>query len=350
LICSPRFWKLRLTPEIHSSVALTVRKTMPKITIIIPAYNSAAFIGEALRSVFNQTYTDFEVVIVNDGSTDDIRGALEPYIDRVRYFRQENQGPAQARNRAIEEAGGEYIAFLDADDLWEPEKLAKQIREFERNPELGMIITENSLFDERGIFRHTVGKREYLMKGDIPQNIFLKSGVVTPTVMVRREVLDQVGVFEQQLRIAEDDNLWIRIAANYPVALIDEPLVKVRDHRNRTMRVTPNLSEYVGENVRLLTTKYGDAVRRRIEPVVPEKLYLMRFTSGYRHFEQQNYREARRAFRKALEYRRFSPKLYAYLAATCLPAPLIRFIQLIKRKGLPSSFSTPKWFRSEDPK
>ena len=322
---------------------------MPMVTVIIPTYNSARFIGEALESVFAQTYADFDVIIVDDGSTDDTRQAIEPYRDRLTYIEQENGGPANARNRAIREASGKYIAFLDADDLWEPEKLASQVNAFENNPNLGMVITENSLFDGRGTFRQKVGKKNYLMKGDIVRNIFLESGVVTPTVMVRKDVLEAVGPFEECLRIAEDDNLWIRIAANYGVELVDKSLVRVRDHRDRTMRMTPNVSDYVGENVRLLTTKYGEAVRRRIEPAVPYKLFLMQFKLGYRRFENQDYAGARRAFLRAVKHRMWNPKAYLYLLASCLPASVIRSMQFLKRKCLPSTFSTPKWFRSQEP-
>jgi glycosyltransferase involved in cell wall biosynthesis len=168
---------------------------MTEISVIIPVYNSSEYILEALDSVFAQSFKDFEVIVVDDGSTDDTRQKIQNYSHKIRYFYQENGGPSKARNLGIRESTGKYIAFLDADDVWLPSKLEKQIAEFKKNPDLGMVITENSLFDERGVYRATVGKSNYLMQGDLVTNIFLRSGVVTPTVMVRREVFDKIGFF-----------------------------------------------------------------------------------------------------------------------------------------------------------
>jgi hypothetical protein len=207
-----------------------------------------------------------------------------------------------------------------------------------------MVITENSLFDEGGIYRTTVGKGNYLMRGDIVTNIFLRSGVVTPTVIVRREVFDKVGPFEESLRIAEDDNMWIRIASSYPVALIDEPLAKIRDHQMRTMRVNQNYIVYTRASVEMLLNKYDHRLSDKIRKLVPKKFYRGNFAIGYRHFEREEYSQARKAFREALRYDKMHLKPYVYLIMSVIPKKIIRIIRIAKRKFLPG-VGRPKWTR-----
>jgi len=317
---------------------------MPEVSVIIPAYNSSRYIAEALDSVFEQTFKDFEVIVVDDGSTDDTRRIIENYPHQIKYFYQENGGPAKARNLGIRKSEGKYIAFLDADDLWLASKLEKQVAEFEKNPELGMVITENCLFDDAGVYRDVVGKSNYLMHGDLVTNIFLKSGVVTPTVMVRRDVFGEIGLFEETLRIGEDDNMWIRIAFHYPVGFVDEPLAKIRDHQMRTMRVNQNYAVYTRASVEMLLNKYDRRLGDKIRKLVPRKFYQGNFGIGYRHFEQEEYAEARKAFREALKYDRWHLKAYAYILMTMVPKRIIRFLRTAKRKLLPG-VGGPKWTR-----
>ena len=113
---------------------------MPQVSVVIPTYKRAQFLDEVLQSAFNQTFKDFEVIVVNDGSTDQTKQLLEEYGDKIRYIFQENSGPAKSRNRGIKESLGKYIAFLDADDVWFPLKLEKQIRMFRECPELAMVF------------------------------------------------------------------------------------------------------------------------------------------------------------------------------------------------------------------
>ena len=124
---------------------------MPRVSIIIPVYNGDRFIIEAINSVLRQTYQDYEMIVVDDGSTDRTRQVLEPYRDKIRYFYQENQGSAVARNLVIQEAQGELIAFLDADDFWLlPEKLAEQVNCFEQNSSLGSVHTGWQIVNHKG--------------------------------------------------------------------------------------------------------------------------------------------------------------------------------------------------------
>jgi glycosyltransferase involved in cell wall biosynthesis len=306
---------------------------MPEVSVVIPAYNSAQFLGEALQSVFEQTFKDYEIIVVDDGSTDQTRKVVDRYKDRVRYVFQENGGPAKAKNRGIRDCLGEYIAFLDADDVWLPLKLEKQVSMFRQNPELAMVFTENAVFNRSCTYVTSMGKRKRLMQGDVARNIFLRSGVVTPTVMVRKVVFDKIGLFEEELRVAEDDNMWVRIAANFKVALIDEPLVKVRAHPHRATADKEKLFESVQTNIQLLSNRY-EGVKEKIEDVIPQKISQVHFSLGYHHFENQRYKEARKAFARGIHCYLWNWRNHVYFLFSLLPENVTLGIKWLKRKIL----------------
>lgn len=319
----------------------------PIVSVIIPTFNYGKFIGEALKSVFEQTLQDFEIIVVDDGSTDNTKEIVQSYGSKVRYFHQAQQGPAAARNKGIRESRGEFVAFLDADDVWLPTKLEKQVNLFRRNSKLGMVLTDNFLFDESGIYRDYVNKKGYLLEGDVVANILINSGVVTPTVMVRREVFDRVGLFEENLYIAEDDNMWIRIAVEYDVDIVDESLAKIRDHRGRTMRVSDRLIESVEKNIELLLGKYGPRVASRIKPLAARKYNQIYFSQGYGQFEKGNYRQARVLFKKALKANPGDKKTMIYIFATHIPAWTHSILRRIKRIVSREKYSTTIWNRQQ---
>lgn len=304
---------------------------MPLVSVVIPAYNAGPFLGEALDSVFAQGYADLEVIVVDDGSTDNTREVAESYGDRIRYIRQDNAGASAARNRGIREAKGDFVAFLDADDLWVPSKLQKQLELFDQRPELGMVITDCIAFGEWGEYVPPGDKRERLMVGDICQNIFLYSGVGTPSVMVRREVFDKVGMFNENLPLAEDDNMWIRIAADYPVELIDEVLVRVRDHANRSTKGIDRLLDAIQANVQALQKEHGHAWER-IAEVYPRKIANLKFAIGTWRLDEGDHKSARQAFREGLQSDPTMHRSRWYLLLTYLPPGLIRTLKGLKRR------------------
>jgi glycosyltransferase involved in cell wall biosynthesis len=307
----------------------------PLVSVIIPTYNSADYIEEALESVFEQTFQDFEIIVIDDGSTDGTGEILKKYGERVKYLFQENGGPASARNRGIRIARGEYIAFLDADDLWVSTKLEKQVSLFHQRKHLGMVTTGACSFDEKGVFGYSTDKRKTLMVGDIARNIFLRSNIGTPTVMVRKEVFDSIGFFEENIRQAEDDNMWIRITAHYDVELIDEALIKIRNHPGRMTLNKSELLKSVQTSIQLLRTKYGDTVKKKIEKAVPIKISHVQFSIGYSHYENGNYREARKAFIKGAYHRIWTWKNPLFFMLTFIPPGLATYLKALRRKLAP---------------
>lgn len=202
----------------------------PAVSVIIPAYNAMAFLPETLDSVLNQTLTDFEIIIVNDGSKDNIVEWATKIIEpRVKLISQKNQGVSQARNTGILKSRGTYIAFLDADDIWEPSKLEKQVKAFESNPELGLVDTQVFMIDQQNNILHMAGssyQEGNVLRRAIEENLVMCGS----SPMIRRQCIEKVGFFDTGLHGTEDWHMWARIAIYYPFKVITEPLVRYRQH------------------------------------------------------------------------------------------------------------------------
>lgn len=214
------------------------RQDGPKVSVIIPTYNRARFIGAAVESVLAQTFTDFEVVLVDDGSTDETPEVVGRYLDdpRVLYIMQNNRGRSQARNRALAVARGAYIAFLDSDDSYLPEKLAKQVAYLDSKPDVDMIYTSATCVDEAGkpLTVQAYNARE---EGDIYNLIafFQPLTITLPTVMVRRAVMDRVGGFDVSMERFEDTDLWRRIAKSHRVGAMPEVTCLLTTHDDNSL-------------------------------------------------------------------------------------------------------------------
>lgn len=208
----------------------------PRISVVIPTYNRQDYVVEAIESVLAQTYRKFEVIVVDDGSTDDTAARLQPYLDRVAYIRQENRGVAAARNAGIQLAQGELICFLDSDDLWSPDKLSLQIEYADADPQCALISTDLDGFDATG---KPCGRRKSAMYkihngSGVAEHLLFENWIQTSTVMVRKECLDQVGGFDEDVgQFGEDWLLWMRIASKFPIYFIPEALVGYRFHPGR---------------------------------------------------------------------------------------------------------------------
>ena len=197
---------------------------MPNASIIIPVYNGAAYVGRAIDSVLRQTEQDLELIVVDDGSTDGTRDVVAAVSDpRLTFISQANAGPSAARNAGIAASTGPWVGFLDADDWWLPEKLATHLRVGRERPGLGLIHSSVVVFDESEKFLEVLvawadgPTLEPLLFG----NIVVGGG---SSVTIRREVLDEVGWFDANVKYGEDWEMWLRVAARYPFAAIREAL------------------------------------------------------------------------------------------------------------------------------
>ncbi len=215
----------------------------PLISVIIPTYNRAAFVLEAVESVYRQTFQDFELIVVDDGSTDGTAEVLKNYQNHLIYRYQANQGVSSARNLGLQMASGKWVAFLDSDDLWLPRKLETQVRFFSQNPEAVICQTEEIWI--RNGRRVNPQKKHRKFSGDIFDPSLLLCLVSPSAVMIQRDLFDQEGCFDETLPACEDYDLWLRISSRFPVYLIDLPLVVKRGgHPDQLSRATPTLDRY----------------------------------------------------------------------------------------------------------
>ena len=205
---------------------LSENNNEPLVSIIIPFYCHKEWLENALESVFAQTYKKYEVILINDGSNEDISDLLDKYGDKLIYRKQINQGPAAARNLGIGLASGKYIAFEDSDDIWLPSKLEKQIGYMEK---CGADWSHTGFYNwwpESNLLKEVDVSLVY---GDSYMQWFVSVKLATPSVVVKRDAFEKEGLkFPVEHRIGEDGTLFSEISKNHPVALIQEPLVKVR--------------------------------------------------------------------------------------------------------------------------
>ena len=196
---------------------------MPRVSAIIPTYNRKAYVLEAVDSVLEQTYGDYELIVVDDGSEDGTGEALKEYSEKLRYAHQDNNGVSSARNSGLELAEGEFIAFLDSDDLWLPEKLDIQVAWMDKHPEAQICYTDE-IWIRRGV-RVNPRKKHAKYSGEIyPQCLPLC--IISPSsALMRRGLFEEVGTFDPSFPVCEDYDLWLRVAARFPVFFIPQKLI-----------------------------------------------------------------------------------------------------------------------------
>jgi len=222
------------------------RNSAPAVSVIIPAYNATAYICDALESVFAQTCTNFEVIVINDGSpdTDEFERAIAPYRRRIVYLKQENRGPSAARNAGIKYARGEYVAFLDADDAWYPTYLAEQMRILEATPSLDLIYSDLLLYTD-SVSTGIPYMQKCPSKGPVTFESVLQEHCQIPTsnAVARKRAVIEAGLFDEQFWRSEDFDLWLRMAYNGAKMSYQEKLLG--RHRVRSEGLS-------GDNVRML--------------------------------------------------------------------------------------------------
>jgi hypothetical protein len=209
---------------------------MPAVSVIIPAYNQSHYLAEAIQSVLGQTYPDFEIIVVDDGSTDDTPAVAKRFNDpRVRYIYQENRGLSGARNTGIRNSVGEYLTYLDSDDLFSEEKLALLVEELEKNQSIGFVAGQAIPIDENG---RRVGK---IFNSPPPEDIHLlliRNPFHVGSVMLRRSWQEKAGEFDEKLRSYEDWDMWLRLAlAGCSMGWVAQPVSYYRFHSAQMTRI-----------------------------------------------------------------------------------------------------------------
>ena len=200
---------------------------MHEVSVVIPCYNYGRFLGPAIESVLAQTRPAHEILVVDDGSTDDTPEVARRYAGRIRYLRQENGGVSRTRNAGVAQARGEAIAFLDADDWWRPEKLERQVAALAAHPAAGLIHTGSRVFDDRD----QTTLCEFLPPPTLDVHALIRCcSISASSVLIPRRIFETVGLFDEALVGTEDWDMWLRIVASHPVVGVPEVLVEYRSH------------------------------------------------------------------------------------------------------------------------
>lgn len=271
------------------------------VSVVITCQNYGRFIAETLDSICAQTFGNFEVLVVDNQSTDETHAVVARYADRnVRLVvLPERQWQSAARNVAIGLAQGEYVAFVDADDVWSPRKLELQIERLAGSPKEGMVYCDVEDFeDETGIPLRRVSDYSSLPEGDILQQLCLTNFILSPSPVVRRSVLHEVGMWNESVRRCEDWDLWLRIAAKYPVGVVRHALARRRVHRASVMSTEAPL-DYYGE-ARGVIERAVARDPERLGGLQQRALGVLAYGAGRRMLERGNWGGARRMFWRAV--------------------------------------------------
>ena len=323
----------------------------PLISVVIPTFNCEQYILQAITSVMEQTYRHHEIVVVDDGSTDDTQSVLSCLQDKISYVYQNNKGVVAARNLGIQRARGQLVAFLDADDTWDTRKLEHQVQAIQKYPEAGLVFADFHEFDESGVIAqsrfHGWSKARvwYGTHGDpatemafgwIYEDLLTANWIHTSTVLVSKKALAEAGLFDPAFRICQDYDLWLRIARTRPAAYVNRVLCGYR-HRTDGLSGTAEarLLRWNQDTVLVLEKHLRlNAVPRKCMSSVKARLSELYWTLAWHHFHHNRLREARRLFLSGLRYRPFCPKNWLYLAAAVLPPRAIEGIRALRHRQL----------------
>jgi len=310
----------------------------PTITTIIAVFNGGEFVAEAISSALAQSYPQQEVIVVDDGSTDDTPRIVQSF-SKVRYIRQINLGQPAARNNGIRHATGTHIAFLDADDLWAPSKLADQVESLRQRPGCSWSYCgANIMVMRSGRTPHLRPLPLSLPEGDILTRLFLNNFIPSPTPLVRRDALLAVGLFDESpnAHIGEDWDMWLRLAAQYQATFVPKALATVRRHgHNMTARM---------DVMRAFQSECSIAQRASsrnpelLSPLLSNVIERSRVKAIRRFLARGDGHSARTLLRSSALFQTRPGAWLGVSALCCLPPVLLRTMALCRDVALRSSF------------
>ena len=223
----------------------------PKVSVNICCYNGDKYLQPTIDSIFKQTYADFEIVIIDDGSKDKTQQIVRSYHDdRIKYHYQENHGLSYSRNKARSCSRGEYIAIVDQDDIWYPEKLERQVKILDHEPDLGLVYSDANYIDSSGRINGSFFHDLAPQRGNVTKGLLSGNFIPCPTVLLRLGLLKQTGPFREDLRFAEEYELFLRLSLISRFEFINRPLAGYRVHENNTSN---NMKAMYGETISILT-------------------------------------------------------------------------------------------------
>jgi glycosyltransferase involved in cell wall biosynthesis len=286
----------------------------PLVSVIIPTFNRLDLLRETLQSVRSQTFRDFEIIVVDDGSTDGSGEWLKSQED-LRVVSQPNSGIATSRNNGAARARGSWLAFLDHDDLWATDKLEVQVQLIKEDPEVALVATKHVRLGKR--FREPRHPR--WIKGDLLVKAYSESFIHTSSVMIRKDVFEHIGGFPPQYRFADEFHVWLAIARDYPIAYIDRPLVLIRFYESNTSH----------DRVGVRTDTY-DILQKHYDPQrIPRRIYLRTMSDhdisfGRAYLKAGNPAEALKWFARSVQRTPLRPRSWRYYLKCRIGRALLR--------------------------
>jgi glycosyltransferase involved in cell wall biosynthesis len=287
---------------------------LPKISVIIPTYNHGRYVGKAINSVLNQTYKDFEIIVVDDGSTDNTRHLIDTYENQIEYIYQENQGLASARNTGIQASQAKYVAFLDADDWFAKENLEIKVAYMEDHPDAAWVYSDWQYLDDKGnylekgstIFKYAHKK----LTGHLFEELVYNRNFISPcTVALKKKILEEVGYFDPSVICQEDLDLWLRISLRYPAHYIDKVLVYVTALPGSLSR---DFSKWVSGNA-VIVEKLKHLIPRNLKnrEKILDKIIADKHTFlGRDFFQRGRFNEAINEFWQSIKRLPFQKRIY----------------------------------------
>ena len=313
---------------------------MSLVSVVIPTYNGGEHLLESVKSALQQTYAPLEIIVVDDGSQEDILGILSPVSSRVRYIRQENAGPAAARNRGIYSAQGEFIAFLDDDDLWNPRKIEAQMRTMSENPDCGLVYSHPDIIDDNGVVIYNQRPKS-CPSGYVYYDFLRKNRISTPSVtLIRSSVFRRSGVFDEKKECisCEDYDLWLRIAQYFTICFCGEAIAYYRQSASGVSRNNYNhLSANLYVMHKMLTEYISSEMHREkiFGDAIGEHVYNIYRKFAYRLYYENNDRASARIL-LATALRRNPTNFHdiIFLLVCSMPRSLFLYTRNIKRRLL----------------
>ncbi len=293
-----------------------------KVSVIIPVFNGERFLSQAVESVLNQTHDNLEVIIVNDGSTDHSEEiALGLAIDpRVKNFKQNNAGVATARNLGIAHASGDYVAFLDQDDLWSPRKLEYQIALFHSNNDIALVHGKIAYVDALGKLLD-LPKWAWVqpIAGYCIKELFIGNKIATLATLIRKTCFDEIGTFRQKFAPADDWDMWLRLGVKYPLGFIPEVLGYYRIHNANESRKLLPMQSAKTRVVEQFITAYPPIVRLLGRSTVRQMLYDCYKESAEISMREREHLLPRFFWRKAISVKPWAVEAYRGIVWSALP-------------------------------
>lgn len=305
---------------------------MPKVSVIIPTFNCAKYILNTIDSVLVQTYSDIEIIVIDDGSLDKTKEVLKKYYNKIRYLYQANSGPAAARNLGIRKSHGTYIAFLDADDVFMPEKIERQVRCLEENTSLGLVYCDACTSYEDGTKIGSINAERRAYSGHVFDKLFLDCFILTPTVMIRKECFNKIGYFNECLKRSEDYEFYLRIAKEYEIGYLNEVMVCI--NRVREDRLTADIEALYNADISTLLSiidKYQEYFKDK-STLIHKRFDQLGFDGGWQLFNRGQYASARNKFFISIRHNKLNIRAYIYLLFTFFDPKSIKNLKWLKNK------------------